>query len=153
LPEQYDVYVGFCGNFKKIDKSSGQFELAQAEGNYYELTVTKDAQFPIHAGVTFSLRQNFPNPVQSITRIGYTIPATWQANGLRETSLQQVKLEIYNLSGQKLRTLVNASQGAGYYEVSWLGTDHHARPVGSGVYLYLLRAGDKAAQKRMILVK
>ncbi len=153
LPEKYDVYVGFSGNFTKVNRATGTFELEGTEGKFYELAVTKDADFLVRVGAQFTLRPNFPNPVQGMTVIGYSIPVKYLPNGLRESGLQRVRLDIYNPSGQKIKALVNDSRAAGYYEVVWHGVDGQSRQVSSGVYIYALRTGDKAAQRRMILVK
>jgi hypothetical protein len=75
----------------------------------------------------FVLRQNFPNPFNPTTEIGYEIDAP-----------AQIDLTIYNLTGQRIRTLVKAAnRNAGEYSVIWDGRDDRDKPVGSGVYLYI----------------
>jgi flagellar hook assembly protein FlgD len=64
-----------------------------------------------------------------------------------------VKLAIYNLLGEKIRTLVNAQQPAGIQQATWDGRDEHGRRVSSGVYLYRLEAGDFTMTKRLLLMK
>ncbi|RMG26292.1 MAG: T9SS C-terminal target domain-containing protein, partial [Methanobacteriota archaeon] len=77
----------------------------------------------------FRLMQNFPNPFNPKTIIKYQLPAN-----------SRVKLEIFNLLGQRIRTLVNELQMAGEYSAEWNGKNEHGRSVASGVYIYRLRA-------------
>ncbi|OPX31837.1 hypothetical protein B1H10_08315 [candidate division KSB1 bacterium 4484_188] len=64
-----------------------------------------------------------------------------------------MKIVIYNMLGQKVKTLVNKHQEAGYYEVNWNSTNDRGTPVGSGIYFYVVRAGKQHAVKKMALVK
>ncbi|MCB0311882.1 MAG: T9SS type A sorting domain-containing protein, partial [Calditrichaeota bacterium] len=64
-----------------------------------------------------------------------------------------VRLEIYNLLGEKITTLVDARQNAGQYRVQWNGRDQVGRRASSGVYLYRLSAGDFVQTRKMILLK
>ena len=64
-----------------------------------------------------------------------------------------VKLEIYNIIGQKVKTLVNEHREAGTHSVVWKGTDDNHRHVSSGVYLYKMRNGKFSSTKKMILMK
>lgn len=80
---------------------------------------------PLH----YELSQNYPNPFNPETKIRYQ---------LSKRSL--VKLEIYNIVGQKVRTLVSGEQTTGTYELAWNGTNDRGGFVGSGVYMYRLQA-------------
>ena len=90
----------------------------------------------------YALSQNTPNPFNPETVIQYQLPK--QA---------EVRLEIYNILGELMRTLVDEKQPAGYYTVRWNGKDKHNRPVASGVYLYSLRAGEFVQVRKMVLVR
>jgi hypothetical protein len=88
------------------------------------------------------LTGNYPNPFNPTTTISYSIHKA--AN---------VTLEIYNLKGQKIATLVNEHQNANNYKIVWDGKDESGKTVGSGVYFYKLKAGKYTATKKMIMMK
>jgi hypothetical protein len=88
------------------------------------------------------LKQNYPNPFNPSTTISFNIPST-----------MPVKLGIYNLKGQLVKTLVNGERVEGEYHVIWNGDDEDGRPVGSGVYFYRLDAGNESEVRKMLLVK
>jgi flagellar hook assembly protein FlgD len=77
-----------------------------------------------------------------MTSIEYSVPS--RAN---------VTIEIFNILGQKMRTLVNESKPAGSYRIEWNGNDGTGRPVSTGVYLYRFSAGDVVLTKKMLLLK
>ena len=90
----------------------------------------------------FSLSQNYPNPFNPITTINYSIPTQ-----------SRVKLQIYNLLGQVVTTLVDADKNPGYYEAIWNGTNQSGKSVSSGLYFYSLRAGQFNDTKKMVILK
>jgi len=90
---------------------------------------------------SFALLQNYPNPFNSETLIRYDLPA----RGF-------VTLDVYNLLGQKVRRLIEKSQPAGSYAVSWDGLDHLGRPAGNGVYFYVIAVDDKTLPARKMVV-
>lgn len=85
----------------------------------------------------FDLSQNFPNPFNPTTAISFQLPEPGQVN-----------LCVYDLNGQKLRTLVNGIRDAGYYTVNFQAGD-----LPSGVYLYRLSSGTEVVTKKMVLMK
>ena len=64
-----------------------------------------------------------------------------------------VKIEIFNVLGQKVMTLVDEDMEAGYKSVTWNGVDSHGKSISSGVYLYKMEAGDKVFTKKMLMLK
>ena len=64
-----------------------------------------------------------------------------------------MKIEIFNVLGQKVQTLVDADMDAGYQSIVWDGTDRSGRSVSSGVYLYRMQAADKTFTKKMLMLK
>ncbi len=85
---------------------------------------------------------NYPNPFNAQTNIEYTLPEALRVN-----------LLIYNLNGQRVRSLVEMIQPAGHNKVQWDGRDDLNRAVGSGVYLMRLEAGAQRLTKQIILVR
>ena len=94
-----------------------------------------------------ALFQNYPNPFNPETAISYQLSPTGQA------ALSYVELGVYNSLGQKIRTLVQARQPAGRYQVKWDGRDEAGREVASGVYIYRLKAGQYSIFKKMVLIR
>lgn len=90
----------------------------------------------------FVLHQNTPNPFNPETTIQFELAAT-----------AQVTLEIYNLLGQKVATLLNERRNAGFHKIIWAGVDDWGRPLNSGVYFYRLKAGNFEATKKLVLIK
>ncbi len=90
----------------------------------------------------FVLKQNFPNPFNPATLIEFNVPKT-----------EFVSLEVFNLLGERVNTLVNRSLPVGSYGVTWNGDDSEGNVVPSGIYFYRLTAGDFTETKKMMLVK
>lgn len=95
--------------------------------------------------VDFNLAQNYPNPFNPSTTIHYTIP--------QDVNFTQVRLEIFNVLGQKVRTLVEQELSAGSYTVVWNGKNDFGKSVPSGFYIYRLQAGEFSAMKKMVLMQ
>jgi serine protease len=91
---------------------------------------------------TFKLFQNYPNPFNPATTIEFSIPHN-----------DQVKMNIYNLAGQQVRSLLNEKKSAGRYKITWDGKNNEGVQVASGVYIYQLKTGENIASGKMILLK
>lgn len=103
-------------------------------------TGVKDA--PVHLATSYKLAQNYPNPFNPTTQISYAIPRA-----------SHVTLEVFNLLGQKVATLVNTDQAPNQYTVTWNGKDALGQPVSSGMYFYKLNAGHITKVRKMLLVR
>ncbi len=90
----------------------------------------------------FSLSQNYPNPFNPTTVIEYSLPKG-----------SDVELVVFNLLGQRVRTLVDKRQPAGTFAVTWDGRSGSGNSVTSGIYLYRLTAGQHSASRKMLLIK
>jgi len=139
----YD-YIAYCGEYPSTVIDSSFFQIEVIAG---PLTKAGEAGWVLTGSFLegdlselpseFALLSNYPNPFNASTLISYELPAT-----------SQVKLEVYNLLGSKVATLVNGEQEAGYKSVTW-----DASEVSSGVYFYKLTAGDFTEMKRMTLLR
>ena len=108
---------------KQID-NSGSYKYS----NVVEVNVTPSS---------FSLSQNYPNPFNPSTKIKYSLP-----------SASHVKLVIYDILGNQIKTLVDKNQEPGFYETKFDGKD-----LSSGVYIYQLKTDQFVSTKKMILTK
>jgi photosystem II stability/assembly factor-like uncharacterized protein len=121
-------YPVICSNLPPSDPTISPCKIA----------VTNEEKIP----KSFSVSQNYPNPFNPQTVIKYDLP---------EAGL--VRITIYNLLGQKVRTLVDEDQETGYKSVNWDGKDDWGEEVATGIYFYKIKAGDFALVKKMVLLK
>jgi hypothetical protein len=136
VPEETGRYV-----FVVQKKGAADRQLAVT----YDFAVTSSAS-PVGEDLiptSFALRKNAPNPFNPMTVIKYDLP-----NGDNT-----VRLEVFDLGGQRIRTLVSEVQPAGHHEVIWDGKNDNGRQVSSGVYFYRLQAGSFHKTEKMTLIK
>jgi len=112
------------------------FEIDGIVGNDIEPILLKTLTTPEE----YSLSQNYPNPFNPVTTIGFTIPAV-------ETH-RNVSLQVYNIQGQLVETLINTQMEAGYHSVTW-----NADNVASGIYIVKLTMDNFSSTKKMLLMK
>ncbi|HOZ01986.1 MAG TPA: FlgD immunoglobulin-like domain containing protein, partial [Candidatus Syntrophosphaera sp.] len=96
---------------------------------------------PVLPAVT-ELKGNWPNPFNPSTSISFSV---------KEAS--PVIIEVYNLKGQLVRTLIKESKAAGNHRIVFDGRDNAGQPLASGVYFYKMQAGKYSATRKMILMK
>lgn len=123
-----------------IIESDQTIELAPGQ---YTLSLNRienspDANLP----VDYYLSSNYPNPFNPNTSLAFGLPTAGQ-----------VRLSIYNVLGQQVRTLVDEQMVAGHHEVTWNGRDDAGRAVSSGVYFYRLESNQFNQTRKMMLVK
>jgi len=90
----------------------------------------------------FILHQNYPNPFNPTTQISYALPKA-----------EKVEIVVYNMYGQRVRTLLSEFQGPGYHTIVWDGTGNSGERVSSGVYYYKVTAGKYSATRKMTLMQ
>lgn len=90
----------------------------------------------------FALAQNYPNPFNPSTRIEFALPQAADVN-----------LTVYNILGEKVKTLVNEHMNAGIHFVTFDGNDDNNNSVASGIYFYRIKAGDFNQSKKMMMLK
>lgn len=91
---------------------------------------------------SFKVMQNYPNPFNPTTTISYRIPKT-----------SNVKVNVYDINGQLINEIVNETQSAGEYHVTWNAANQNGVAAASGVYIYTVRSDDQIISKQMILIK
>lgn len=118
---------------------------AQAiEPEFSPITVTIPAGGSNAVPATFALAQNYPNPFNAGTVIRFGLPKDEAGN---------VKLVVYNVLGQSVRTLADRDFEPGNHEVAWDGTDNNGSPAASGVYFYRIQTKHSSDTKKMTLLK
>jgi hypothetical protein len=90
----------------------------------------------------YDLHQNYPNPFNTATIIKFDI-----------VDHAQVKLDIYNILGQKVKSLINRPYSAGFHSIIWNGNNELGERVSSGVYIYTINAGEYHQARKMTILK
>lgn len=124
-----------------VRATGGGMAQAMLDQAYAELGLTRSADLP----KAFGLAQNYPNPFNPSTTITYNIP--------EGSDRVAVKLTVFNLRGQLVKSLVDDFKGPGQYSVNWDGSDSNGQRVASGVYFYRINAGDFRATRKMVILK
>ena len=117
------------------------FETVALNGGRIQTTQVESAAAFVVPQI-YSLAQNWPNPFNPETSLRYSLPGAGQ-----------VRLSVYSLLGQKVRTLVDGFQQAGTYQVQWDGRDDSGRAAASGSYFYRIEAGSFAQTRKMTLLR
>ena len=126
--------------FDLTDLRQGAVARAQTDGTGYfalPLAALRGSALP----EAFALGPNYPNPFNPSTIIPYQLAAS-----------AEVRLEVFNLLGQRIATLVDGARPAGFHTATWHATDAAGRAVGAGVYIYRMTVGVESLTGRMVLV-
>jgi flagellar hook assembly protein FlgD len=89
-----------------------------------------------------ALKGNYPNPFNPETSIAFDL-----------ANEEHVSIDIYNIKGQKVKTLANDRFGVGSHSIVWNGKDDSGKNVGSGIYFYNMKSGKYTSTRKMILMK
>jgi len=124
-------------------RGEGTLKITNSEASHLVLKVTGSGVLPEE----FALMQNYPNPFNPTTNIRFALPVE-----------SRVTVEIYNVLGQRVKTLINEQRAAGFHTVEWNGTGVSGQQLGSGAYFLRLEAqgtdGSSFNQfRKMVLVK
>lgn len=92
--------------------------------------------------INFELYQNYPNPFNPSTTLTFFVGRA-----------SDVSLNIFNLLGERIKTLVDSRQAAGEVQIKWNGTNSAGHPVSSGIYLYRLKIGKEVKTRKMMLTR
>lgn len=117
----------------------GALQTNDPEGRFTVVVnpVTTSAPVNNELPTVLALNQNYPNPFNPTTQISYDLPET-----------AEVRLDVFNIQGQRVATLVNTTQNAGTHRINFDGAN-----LSSGVYIYRLTAGANVLTKKMTLIK
>ncbi len=145
LSEILRIPALMSANSVEDDITLSNVTLASPNGARIETEALAEVVLP----ETFALKQNYPNPFNPTTTISYSIGV--DADGGK---VQDVRLDIFNILGQRVNTLVESPKAPGEYTVEWNGRDSNGSSVATGIYLYRLMVGaTKRDTKKMILLK
>jgi len=135
------IVIGFPLYF--MEQPSAQQVITRALLDLGEITGIGEPSAGLESGKwQFELFHNYPNPFNPSTRITYQLPRS-----------SEVELVIFDLLGQRVRTLVKGKQEPGTYKVQWDGRDDSGTTVASGIYLLRLSAGNFKQVQKMILLR
>lgn len=138
----YAGRLAIQAGIRGIDRTLADRARVQVLETLSGLTALTAAAPPAARPREFRLRQNHPNPFNPETAIGFSIPGRGR-----------VELAIWNLAGQKVRSLLAAVLEPGSHSVPWDGRDDRGRELATGVYLYRLRAGQHVGTRKLLLLK
>ncbi len=137
------TYIAYCGDYPNLKTDSSYFGFTVTPTNY----IGNASDWNLSGGFAslsnpdvpteYVSVSNYPNPFNAATTINFTNPS----DGV-------VKLDIYNLLGRKISTLINRTLSAGEHSITWNGADY-----SSGIYYYKLTVGNNVYTKRMTLLK
>ncbi len=123
-------------------------EYSMSNANFIHRTLVITEKLSIedsHLGFipkTYQLNQNFPNPFNPVTTITFHIP-----------QYERVKIVVYNIKGQEVKTLTHAYLNPGAYSVTWNGSDNAGNPVPAGIYIYSLNTQSYHSNRKLVLLK
>jgi hypothetical protein len=116
-------------------------ELGEVED--YEVSILQDTVTPVkNIPVEFALFDPVPNPFNPSTTLSFALPTT-----------SRVKLDVFDIQGHLVATLLDEKRSAGVHHVTWNARDRSGQAVASGVYLCRIQAGTFTDTKRMVLLK
>ena len=120
------------GSDQTVDLQPGEYSIVASRGSHSGPMIPDD----------YFLSPNYPNPFNPVTTIAFGLP-----------SAGRVRLEVFNLLGQKVVVLVDERMPAGVHEISWHGNNDDGVAVSSGVYFYRLETAGFSETRKMLLIK
>jgi hypothetical protein len=142
-------YAPGVGPVKRVLLGFALIEYPLVSAVIHGIRVSVDDTPHAEAPAQFQLHQNYPNPVRP-DRSGFNV-GTMIRYDLPQPAF--VSLEVYNLMGQKVRTLISVPKAMGSYRVFWDGLDDEGNAVPSGIYFYRLNAGHFRQVRKLALVR
>jgi len=135
--QSYTMHVNLKGG------GADSFDLSTVKKITFEnVTSLEDIKQATSILENFRLSQNYPNPFNPTTTIDYDIPESGD-----------VKVEIFDINGRMVRSLVDEKQKKGRYSVIWNGKNMHGATVANGSYFYRVKFNETYLVKKMLLIK
>jgi hypothetical protein len=132
----YAVTAAYSGSYGDAES----IESNKAYGSTDVITGVEEENLAVPR--EFFIAQNYPNPFNPRTTLSYGLPRD-----------SEVRIDIFNVLGQRVLTLVDEYQTAGFKSVVWDGQDSRGSRVSTGVYFYTIEAGEYHDSKKMLLIK
>lgn len=142
--EEVEITIEFAPENAGNHEATLSFNTNDSDNEEVEMTLvgTATKTVDINVPTSFELNQNYPNPFNPSTTVKYQVPENAKVNMI-----------VYNMTGQKIATLTNEFQAAGYHNVVWNGTNDFGQAVASGVYFLRMQAGSYAKTISMTFTK
>ncbi len=127
-----------------LNQMTGEFEPSVIISGRQGYSAIKFGEQEEPANIVASpvLNGNYPNPFNPTTTISFSLPTE-----------QNIELTIYNIKGQKVKTLYSGSADVGEHTVVWEGKDNNDKQVSSGIYFYKLKTNNKELTRKMLMMK
>lgn len=149
----FEVLEGERGEAQKVmyhtlNLQTGDFENmsifpGRLEHNIVKLNIKTLHEPEVPIPNVFNLERNYPNPFNPTTTISFSVAQT----------TSDVSLEIFNIKGQKVKTLYSGIAEEGKHSIVWNGEDENNKSVSSGIYFYKLTTGKKELTRKMLMLK
>ena len=151
LPFDFEVITGRgffipIKNYEVFNRFTGEFEhgiIISGRQEYSLIMLGEEGEQEDNTPSITKLHSNYPNPFNPSTTISFSVPQTSPF----------VTLKIFNIKGQKVKTLYSGIAEEGKHTVTWNGEDENYNPVSSGIYFYKLKTGKQELSRKMLLMK
>ncbi|MCP4547247.1 MAG: T9SS type A sorting domain-containing protein [bacterium] len=143
--ETVEIEIGFDTAGLEQGTYNARLRIELATGGVKMVPVTlivSDGTGVVDTPAAIYLAQNHPNPFNPTTQISFGLPEAGQA-----------RLEVFDVSGRRVRVLLNEALPAGRHQATWDGTDDGGTALATGLYFYSLTAGDRVLKAKMLLLK
>ena len=138
-----NIPLQFNGNDYQVSTVSlKDIKIAGADGNIIRSLSRTESSDIKAIPVNFALQQNFPNPFNPSTEIRFDLPEN-----------DHVTLAVYNMMGQKVKTLASRNMTPGYHSIIWNGTNDSGAKVATGMYFYSINTKNFQSIKKMLFLK
>jgi len=131
-------------NYQVMDIHTGNMDdgIIVPRGIEYAIITIGNTEFEDNDNFDIITINNYPNPFNPVTKLSFSLPVE-----------AAIEISIYNLKGQKVKTIAKGEFTAGTQQVTWDGNDNNNKQVSSGIYMYRLETSNKVVSRKMILMR